>query len=233
MSQPHSLPHRIERTKNKHSRAVERHGTVVIRLARNLSAHEEHTHIQYLLKRMTAIVQKERARTAVDPFRPLLEGAAAHTLTLASGASYICELTAGKRTRAERTTIGWQVTVGPRMRRAVLHRLLWKLLAAAELPRIAELVHSVNDETFGVPIGKVRLGYASTQWGSCSRRGDIMLNASLLLVPEHLLHYVIIHELAHRIVHNHSARYWRHVERFLPEYETSRRQLRTFKLCTL
>ncbi len=230
---PHRLPHKIERTKNKHSRAVERNGTVIIRLARNLSGNEEQVHIQYLLKRMAAIVAKERARTVVDPFRPLLDGETSLTVTLASGASYVFELTAGKRTRSYRTTVGWRIAVGPRIRRAVLHRFLWKLLAQIELPRLTEMVHCINDETFGVAIGRVRIGYAATQWGSCSRHGDIMLNASLLFVPEPLLRYVIVHELAHRIVQNHSAGFWRQVERFLPAYDDARRQLRRFKLSAL
>jgi predicted metal-dependent hydrolase len=95
------------------------------------------------------------------------------------------------------------------------------------------LVHSLNNNTFQTHITDVRLSYATTQWGSCSPRGHIMLNAALLFVPEHLLHYVIVHELAHRLYPNHSKAYWREVARFYPEYEAARKEMRRFRLLAL
>jgi predicted metal-dependent hydrolase len=68
-----AIRHRIERTRNKHSRAVYKNDTIIIRLARNLSAIEEQEHIQSLLRRMTQQVLREREKTIVDPFREYLE----------------------------------------------------------------------------------------------------------------------------------------------------------------
>ncbi len=225
--------HRIERTANKHSRAVYRDETIVIRLARNLSAREEQEHINALLKRMTSIVLRERKRTIIDPFRPLLEGEQSLKITLASGRAYTFTLVAGQRMRAARVTDGWRIELAPRTRRRQLHRFLWTLLGDLEHEYLEDLVREIDAETFNFGISGLRIGYASSQWGSCSVRGEIMLNAVLLLLPLELLRYVVIHELAHRRVRNHSPAYWRVVASVLPDYAALRRNLSKYRICSL
>jgi predicted metal-dependent hydrolase len=56
-------------------------------------------------------------------------------------------------------------------------------------------------------------------WGRCSSRGDIILNSLLLMAPPQVQHYVMIHELCHLKVPNHSAAFWQWVHRFLPAAE--------------
>lgn len=224
------LRHRIEYTRNKHSRAVYSGGTIVIRLARNLTKTEQEEHIRNLLRRMTMIILREHRKIPVDPFRQLLEGQGVLSVRLASGRTYGFTLTPGPGTRAQRTQHGFLVTVGPRLRRRALHRFLWSLLARAESASVRAAVERVNRETFAVPIRSVRLRFALTQWGSCSRHGVIMLNAALLFLPEHLLEYVIIHELAHYRVANHSPAYWQLVESALPRYREMYKALQEYRL---
>ena len=57
-----------------------------------------------------------------------------------------------------------------------------------------------------------------TRWGSCSYRGQINLNRGLLFLPPELTHYILVHELCHTRYPNHSAPYWRLVERVEPDY---------------
>lgn len=227
------IPHRIERTRNRHSRAVYRNDTIIIRLAKNLSKTQEQEHIDSLLRRMIRSVQREQQRQRVDPFRPLLQGDPSLSITLANGTSYVFDLQPGPRTRAARTTIGWRITVSPAIRRPQLHRFLWKLLSTLEHERITTLVHAINDETYRERLGTIRLSYAVTQWGSCSRHRDIHLNPVLLFLPEELLRYVIIHELAHCTFRNHSKRYWHWVARACPDHEALRRALRKIRICKL
>lgn len=228
-----SIPHRIERTHNRHSRAVYRDGAVVIRLARNLSAFEERRHVDFLLKRMVKVVHQERSRTAIDPFRPLLQGESILTLELSAGHSWIFELVPGTRTRAKRTPDGYRVTVGPRLGRHTLHRYLWSLLAELEYARVLDMVESIDRQTLNSGFRGLRLRYMTSQWGSCSARGDVVLNTALLLLPEPLLRYVIVHELVHRLHRNHSKRYWDAVERVLPTFENDRKNVKKYRLRAL
>ncbi|HVW66886.1 MAG TPA: M48 family metallopeptidase [Candidatus Peribacteraceae bacterium] len=228
--EPRRLRHRIEYTKNKHSRAICKGDTIIIRLARNLSKAEEQEHIQSLLRRMTHLVLEEREKKAIDPFRHLLTGGQTLTVSLDTGKRYLFTLHPATKTRAVRARYGWRIDVSPQVRRARLHRFFWSLLSHAELPRIRNLVHRINEETFNVPVRDVRLSFATTQWGSCSPKGVIMLNTALLFLPPRLLRYVIIHELAHRRHPNHSDAYWREVESVLPGYRKPYRELQNYRL---
>lgn len=222
--------HRIEYTRNKHSRAVYRGNTIIIRLARNLSKAEEQEHIRNLLRRMAHLILREREKTPIDPFRPLLSGGQSLTVRLATGRRFLFTLHPGPRTRAVRTQGGWRVTVSPLLRRRALHRFLWSLLARTELPRMQRLVEQVNRATLRVLVRDVRLQFATTQWGSCSTKGAIMLNTTLLFLPPSLVQYVIVHELAHRRIANHSPAYWRIVAWALPHFRRPYGELQEYRL---
>ncbi|UPA22279.1 M48 family metallopeptidase [Candidatus Peribacteria bacterium] len=224
------LRHRIEYTKNKHSRAVCKGDTIIIRLAKNLSKTEEQEHIQSLLRRMTHLVLEEHEKKMIDPFRHLLNGGQTQTVTLATGKKYVIALHPGTRTSAKAYAHGWRIDVSPQVRRSSLHRLFWSLISERELARVTALVHKINEETFNVRIREVHLSFATTQWGSCSPRGVIMLNTALLFLPPSLLRYVIIHELAHRKQANHSPAYWREVESMLPGYKKPYKELHNYRL---
>jgi predicted metal-dependent hydrolase len=83
----------------------------------------------------------------------------------------------------------------------------------------------VSDET-ELPYSSVSIRQQQTRWGSCSSRGSISLNARLLFLPQELVTYVLVHELCHTRHLNHSAKFWRLVESYLPDYRQSDRQLR-------
>jgi len=73
-----------------------------------------------------------------------------------------------------------------------------------------------------------RIGYRfqKTLWGSCSRGGNISLNAKLLFLPAELAHYVMIHELCHLRHMNHSKRFWQCVAKYVPDYKRCEKELR-------
>jgi predicted metal-dependent hydrolase len=77
-----------------------------------------------------------------------------------------------------------------------------------------------------VPIPSIRLSNAKTRWGTCHPDGRVRLNWRLIQMPLALIDYVVVHELAHLRQPNHSPRFWREVERVLPDYSERRRALR-------
>ena len=77
-----------------------------------------------------------------------------------------------------------------------------------------------------VTYGRITIRDQKTRWGSCSSRGNLNFNWRLLLMPEAVMDYVIVHELAHRREMNHSAAFWQIVETYLPDYRERRQWLK-------
>lgn len=73
---------------------------------------------------------------------------------------------------------------------------------------------------------KLRISSARTRWGSCSAKGTISLTWRLVMAPPEILDYVIVHELAHLKVKNHSSAFWKVVETYLPGYQNQRKWLK-------
>lgn len=65
-----------------------------------------------------------------------------------------------------------------------------------------------------------------TNWGSCSKAGNLNFNYKLILLPDHLADYVIIHELCHLKEMNHSIRFWNLVAQGCPNWKRSRAELK-------
>jgi predicted metal-dependent hydrolase len=81
------------------------------------------------------------------------------------------------------------------------------------VPKLAEI-----SKLAGLPYEKATVKCQKTRWGSCSNRGNINLNYKLLFLPSQIARYVLIHELSHTKHLNHSAEFWRLVEKFEPDY---------------
>ncbi|MFQ8776751.1 MAG: M48 family metallopeptidase [Roseburia sp.] len=78
----------------------------------------------------------------------------------------------------------------------------------------------------GVSYGSITVREQKTRWGSCSAKGNLNFNWKLVLMPEEILEYVVVHELAHRLQMNHSMEFWDEVEKILPDYRKRRQWLK-------
>ena len=64
------------------------------------------------------------------------------------------------------------------------------------------------------------------RWGSCSHKKDISYNWKLIMAPEKIIRYVVIHELCHLVHFNHSRDFWKSVEKIIPDYKSSKEWLK-------
>lgn len=67
---------------------------------------------------------------------------------------------------------------------------------------------------------KIRISSARTRWGSCSTNGTLSFTWRLVMAPPEVIDYVVLHELVHTQVHNHSSKFWRKVAGIMPEYKS-------------
>jgi hypothetical protein len=87
-------------------------------------------------------------------------------------------------------------------------------------PRLLQLADELN-----YPVARVSIRSQRTRWGSCSTRGTVSLNCSLLFLASEVVRYLFVHELAHTRHMNHSASFWRLVEKIEPDYRRLDRDL--------
>lgn len=79
---------------------------------------------------------------------------------------------------------------------------------------------------YGLTPKQVRVTSARTRWGSCSPNGNLNFSWRLVMAPLEVIDYVVVHELSHLRVSNHSGRFWMVVESMLPDYKQRRKWLR-------
>lgn len=74
----------------------------------------------------------------------------------------------------------------------------------------------------GVEIKRVAVRDQSSRWGSCSSTGVLSFSWRLILAPSVVLGYLAAHEVAHLLEMNHSARFWRLVQKLCPDHERAK-----------
>ena len=104
--------------------------------------------------------------------------------------------------------------------RALLQRWLKRAAYQRLAPRLLQLAGELN-----YSVARVSIRCQRTRWGSCSTRGTVSLNCSLLFLGLDVVRYLFVHELAHTKHMNHSASFWRLVEKIEPDYRRLDRDL--------
>jgi len=114
---------------------------------------------------------------------------------------------------------------------ANIRRLIdaWYRDQALHIFREREIECHRRMEAEGLSLPPLAIRPMKSRWGSYSyRTGRITLNLNLIKAPVACLDYVIIHELCHMKVRHHGPRFWRFVERYVPNHAGLRKQLNSF-----
>ena len=104
---------------------------------------------------------------------------------------------------------------------AALSRWLDRASRDLLLPLLAQTAEHAE-----VAYASARVRRQRTRWGSCTSHSTISLNRTLVFLPEHLVRALMLHELAHTRVLDHSVRFWATLAGLDPAWEMHRVQLR-------
>lgn len=74
--------------------------------------------------------------------------------------------------------------------------------------------------------GDIMIREQKKRWASCDRKGNLRFNWQIIMAPLKMVDYVVVHELAHIKVHDHSPAFWKTVGSVLPDYESRKEKLR-------
>jgi hypothetical protein len=85
-------------------------------------------------------------------------------------------------------------------------------------------------QKFGLRYKDLAIKNMTSRWGSCSGRNNISLNLNLVRLPEELIDYVILHELAHTKEKNHGRKFWDFLDKLLPNSKELNKKLRFYKM---
>lgn len=102
----------------------------------------------------------------------------------------------------------------------------WRKEAKRHLPaRLGEL-----SRKYHLPFNKVVIKNTRSRWGSCSDKNNINLSLHLMRLPDHLIDYILSHELVHTVHKDHSKKFWRHLEKIEPEARSFDRELKEYRI---
>ena len=77
----------------------------------------------------------------------------------------------------------------------------------------------------GVSYNEVKFLEMKKRWGSCTNKGNIILNSHLIKAPMYVIDYVVVHELAHLIEFNHSQKFWNIIKTQIGDYQDHKKWL--------
>lgn len=98
------------------------------------------------------------------------------------------------------------------------HKLNALALVSQKLPLI--------NKRYNFAYNSVAIRNQKTLWGSCSCNGRLSFNYKIVFLPDHLVEYLLTHELCHLKEMNHGSKFWNLVARTIPDYRARRRELK-------
>lgn len=78
----------------------------------------------------------------------------------------------------------------------------------------------------GLTYNTMKIKEQKTRWGSCSKKGNLNFNWKLIMSPQWVIDYVVVHEICHLRYLNHSKQYWELVSLYMPNYKNAQEWLK-------
>jgi hypothetical protein len=102
----------------------------------------------------------------------------------------------------------------------------WRKEAKKYLPvRLNELSRKHQ-----LPYNRVIIKNNKSRWGSCSQKDNINLSLHLMRLPDHLIDYILLHELAHTLHKNHGRQFWKSMEKICPNAKSLDKEMRGYRI---
>lgn len=111
--------------------------------------------------------------------------------------------------------------IPPEQQAAAIKQTLTAWMKHQARQQIVEIIE-LHAPRFNLIPRSIRIKTQKSRWGSCGPHNDINMNWLLMLAPQDILEYVVVHELCHIQQKNHSATFWQLVEQHIPDYRQRR-----------
>ena len=189
---------------------VQRDGTLTVRAPLRMSE----THIREFVQSHTQWIRLKQAQAKASPPPPQKRYAEGETF-LYLGKEVPLTVVGPQRPALKFTSDRFLLAASalPKARQAFIR--WYKARALELLSEKVSIQARQNDFTWK----KIRISSARTRWGSCSSNGTLSFTWRLVLAPPEVIDYVVVHELAHTRIRDHSPKFWRRVAEIMPDYK--------------
>ncbi|MBN2521399.1 MAG: DUF45 domain-containing protein [Bacteroidales bacterium] len=85
-------------------------------------------------------------------------------------------------------------------------------------------------KTHGYSFGKITIRNSKTRWGSCSHKNNLSFSLHIMRLPDKLIDFIILHELAHTRVKNHSCHFWEELNRVSGDAKGLTKEIRKYRI---
>ncbi len=88
------------------------------------------------------------------------------------------------------------------------------------------IVHKYYESLMGLKVNNIKFGEYKSKWGSCNSNKVISYDWRIIMAPNSVINYLVVHEISHLLHPNHSQHFWLHVEKFIKDYRDQRKWLK-------
>lgn len=210
------------------SSATIKDGTVILKIADWLDEKARLNHIESLLRRLKKVLEKGGN---IGPRKKFMEIKDGHQISTFSKRYTVRLLSTPKKYSFgnivnDMIIISLSENLSEKRKEKSTYSLTRRLISKEHLIDIKWMVEDINKQHFNSKVNDVKIKEQTRSWGTCSHKNNINISFNALFLPKELLKYILVHEIAHTIEHNHSKQFWKLVEKAAPNYRELRREVK-------